>query len=264
MRALSLTQPWASITAAGLRDVISKTWKTDYRGQVLIVANNYRVPQSIEDELPLEWAMRISYAQETGLLEMYDDMPRNAILGYFTLEDIISDYEEDLSVPDSIWDEGLRYRWIIKDIVRFDSPILGAKARSNLFDIEGLNLSNLPKERHSPSLPLPIVEDGIMRMRISPYMLDDMIEMKDDGQDINFWFEDLPELHGAIYQSGLNMKVLKHVEKVVLCDDERRETFKVVRYANGLLSDEEGRIVKIPSYETGEDTAYPIIQFNLR
>ena len=38
MKALSVRQPWAELIVAGLKDVENRTWRTDYRGPVLIHA----------------------------------------------------------------------------------------------------------------------------------------------------------------------------------------------------------------------------------
>ena len=38
MKAITIKQPWASLIAAGLKDIENRTWKTNFRGRVLIHA----------------------------------------------------------------------------------------------------------------------------------------------------------------------------------------------------------------------------------
>ena len=39
MRALNIKQPWAALVADGSKDLEVRTWRTDYRGPVVIVAS---------------------------------------------------------------------------------------------------------------------------------------------------------------------------------------------------------------------------------
>jgi len=39
MKAISVKQPWANMIAAGEKTIESRTWATDYRGEILIVSS---------------------------------------------------------------------------------------------------------------------------------------------------------------------------------------------------------------------------------
>jgi len=39
MKALSIKQPWANLIAAGRKTIETRTWATDYRGEILIVSS---------------------------------------------------------------------------------------------------------------------------------------------------------------------------------------------------------------------------------
>lgn len=39
MKALSIRQPWAWLIAEGIKDIENRTWKTDYRGKLIIHAS---------------------------------------------------------------------------------------------------------------------------------------------------------------------------------------------------------------------------------
>lgn len=38
MKAISIKQPWASLIAHGIKDIENRSWRTNYRGRVLIHA----------------------------------------------------------------------------------------------------------------------------------------------------------------------------------------------------------------------------------
>lgn len=39
MKAISIKQPWANMIAAGEKTIETRTWSTDYRGEILIVSS---------------------------------------------------------------------------------------------------------------------------------------------------------------------------------------------------------------------------------
>jgi ASCH domain len=49
MRALSIKQPWAGLIAAGIKDIENRSWRTRYRGGVLIHASTGRSGRSLSD-----------------------------------------------------------------------------------------------------------------------------------------------------------------------------------------------------------------------
>lgn len=54
MKALTVKQPWAGLIIAGGKDIENRTWRTSYRGRVLIHAAKTPVPYAeIRDCYPL-------------------------------------------------------------------------------------------------------------------------------------------------------------------------------------------------------------------
>ena len=49
MRALSVKQPWAELIARGTKKVEFRTWKVDFRGELLIVASKGRQNETCEE-----------------------------------------------------------------------------------------------------------------------------------------------------------------------------------------------------------------------
>jgi hypothetical protein len=82
MKALSIRQPWAHLIANGIKTIENRTWRTDYRGPLLIHAGARWYDEPVEDierryritiprELPLGGIVGI--ADLVGILEESND-----------------------------------------------------------------------------------------------------------------------------------------------------------------------------------------------
>ena len=67
MKALTIKQPWASLIAHGVKDIENRTWKTKYRGKILIHA-------------AATWDIRSKSRDANDLLttEQYNNIPHNS------------------------------------------------------------------------------------------------------------------------------------------------------------------------------------------
>lgn len=92
MKALTIKQPWASLITAGIKDVENRSWRTDYRG-VMIVHAGAR---------PDDEAMRLH-----GHL-LVDEAPVGAIIGTVRVVDCVRDSESPWAIP-GCW------HWILED-----------------------------------------------------------------------------------------------------------------------------------------------------
>jgi hypothetical protein len=77
MRALSMTQPWATLLAHGYKTIETRSWRTDYRGPLAIHAAKGWPREAME--LCLSEPFR-SCLREAGVKKV-GDLPRGAILG---------------------------------------------------------------------------------------------------------------------------------------------------------------------------------------
>lgn len=142
--ALSLKQPWASLVCIGLKDVENRTWQTDYRGRLFIVASSSNVLPYFEQGLIRQPIMdAIREQQRKGNLPTLNTLPQSAVIGYV---DIVDCTGEDV---DSIWSEGSleegNVNWLLKNAYIFDEPqMVGFKAKLNLFEIPNFDPDNLP------------------------------------------------------------------------------------------------------------------------
>lgn len=129
MKALSIKQPWASLVAAGYKTVECRTWKTNYRGPLLVCASKGDWEDLNDNQKTL--VMPGGYA--LGVVELVDVRP-------MTKADI-----EKAVLPLDMHESALKgYAWHVKklyEIVPF--PI---KGKLNLFNValEEGQLERLP------------------------------------------------------------------------------------------------------------------------
>lgn len=122
MKSLSIKQPWASLVAAGYKTIECRTWRTPYRGSLLICSSK-------------------------GDVEINDGLiaPGGMALGVVELVDILPMTEQDLKtafLPEDWHSEALRgLAWHVKKM--YEIVPFAVKGRLNLFNVD------------TPLVPLP-------------------------------------------------------------------------------------------------------------
>lgn len=117
MKVLSVRHPWANLIVHGIKGVENRTWKTAYRGRVLIHA-----PLKREDNI---------FTKEQAKLAI--DIPpgyKSAIIGSVEIIDCITD-------SNSIWAVLGQWHWILEKPILYSNPVLGVKGKLGLWDYEG-------------------------------------------------------------------------------------------------------------------------------
>jgi hypothetical protein len=128
MKAISLIQPWASLIVMGAKKFETRSWKTEYRGELLIHASS-QLPAQFQKEKFTEGA----YFKD--FIEDLDQLPYGAIIGKVNLVGIYR--TEDLVSPQSLFKDVSinehekafgdyshgRYAWALEDAFRFKMPI---------------------------------------------------------------------------------------------------------------------------------------------
>ena len=99
IKALTIRQPFASLVMAAVKTTENRTWRTNYRGRLLIHAG-------ARDD-------REAMARHGHLL---DDYPRGAILGTVELLDCVRDSESEWALAD-------HWHWQLADPQPFETPI---------------------------------------------------------------------------------------------------------------------------------------------
>lgn len=82
MKALSIRQPWAWLILHGGKDIENRTWKTNFRGRVLIHA-----AKGMTDA---EYAVASRYASRRWIsLPLFEKLPRGGIVGSVEIVDCV-------------------------------------------------------------------------------------------------------------------------------------------------------------------------------
>ena len=125
MKVLTIKQPWASLIIEGYKRFEFRSWKTNYRGDLLIHAG-----KSIDKE---------AYERLKGYLT---EMPLGKIIGKVELTDCIKTtpefFEERLKENKDIYTKSAfkeEYAWKIKVIEKFDETI-EVKGKLGLWNYE--------------------------------------------------------------------------------------------------------------------------------
>ena len=118
VRGLTLTQPWATLVALGLKRYETRSWDTGYRGLVAIHAAK-KFPRD---------AQRLSQAEPflTATNRPPDEFPRGVILCIVRV--LSSVPTMNITPPESpeldFGDFGPgRYAWVLKSVLLFGNPI---------------------------------------------------------------------------------------------------------------------------------------------
>ena len=137
MKALSVTQPWASVICSGVKDVENRNWKpATAPGKILIHATQAKVPSYFESVAD-EFNSIVKNERLMGHIPDYKDMPYGSIIGYVDCYQIVQDSDSYWAQPDS-------YHWCLRDAHLFDEPIPDIKGvRGRLFDVD-IDEDNLP------------------------------------------------------------------------------------------------------------------------
>jgi len=111
MKALSIIMPWAYLIMKFGKDVENRTWRTDYRGRVLIHASKKPSPYTVEI---LQEAFGQAALEKVNCLDM--EKLCGCILGSVEIVDCVKNYNSRWAEPD-MW------HWVLRNPILFDEPI---------------------------------------------------------------------------------------------------------------------------------------------
>ena len=150
VKVLSVRQPWAWLIVAGLKDIENRTWKTDYRGRLLIHAGKEFdwsalrwlsvISQTYPPMIGVMWQILVHFGLDADDVE-YGNPPTlhqeelGALVGSVTLLDIVH-----WSDSDSVWAEPGNWNWqLIAPAAITPVPMPG---RLGLYEIPALALQS--------------------------------------------------------------------------------------------------------------------------
>ncbi len=116
MRALSLTQPWASAIMLGNKRVETRSWGTAFRGQIAIHAAK---------GFP-KWARAFAIT-EHALNRLPTRLPMGAIIGVATIQQVVRTEEivGTISAIERLYGDYScgRFGWVLSDVMALPEPI---------------------------------------------------------------------------------------------------------------------------------------------
>lgn len=160
MKAITIKQPWASLIATGLKDIENRSWKTNYRGRVLIHAAASPVKEGLA---ALNNKQLFDLMQRENWETEFENLPNGAIVGSVEIVDCVQNHP-------SKWAQEGFWHWVLANPVLFPEPITGVKGKLSFWEYDG----DLPQQKEEPEpLPQPKPEP------VQPVRLPTMADMRE-------------------------------------------------------------------------------------
>lgn len=134
MKAITIKQPWASLIVHDIKDIENRTWKTNFRGRVLIHAGIARVNNSLIPKPAFSDDKVCAIIGEMVL-------PQSTIIGSVEIVDCVQNHP-------SIWAEKGVWNWVLANPILFDKPIENVKGKLSFWDYPDISEQNKAHEPH--------------------------------------------------------------------------------------------------------------------
>jgi len=122
MKAITIKQPWASLIVQGIKDIENRSWKTKFRGRVLIHA--------AQSDFNFDGYMTSEFQREF-IKDIKKPYIKGAIIG--SVE--IVDCKKSIDNQNTCWGNMYCYHWILANPIKFDTPI-PAKGKLSFWNFE--------------------------------------------------------------------------------------------------------------------------------
>lgn len=137
MKTLTVKQPWAILIVQGIKPIENRTWRTNFRGRVLIHASANSIPIRNPNSVftSKQWD---SLSECEKAIVISGKSPVSAIIGSVEIVDCVQNHP-------SVWAEQGVYNWVLANPIMFDKPIEAVKGKLSLWEYD---LQEEPK--HAP------------------------------------------------------------------------------------------------------------------
>ena len=148
MKTISIKQPWASLIVHGIKDIENRTWRTNFRGRVLIHAAGFHGRKfSVNLTDAQTKAAFATIAKET----MFGNMPFGAIVGSVEIVDCVINHPSiwaektenyiigmNPKLHEAITGKKIIYNWVLTNPIIYNEPIENVKGKLSFWDYPGI------------------------------------------------------------------------------------------------------------------------------
>lgn len=128
MKAITIKQPWASLIVHGIKDIENRTWRTNFRGRVLIHSSE-KGDRAKYGCLQSEQRQKVLYTPIGSV--NFNDLPFGSIIGSVEIVDCVQNHP-------SIWAEKGVYNWVLANPILYEKPIENVKGKLSFWDYPGI------------------------------------------------------------------------------------------------------------------------------
>lgn len=137
MKALSIKNPWGFLIAKGWKDVENRTWRTHYRGRILIHVSKKLDP--IYKDIFFKSRYQLSDDQFDEMILELNNASTGCIIGEVDIVDVVENHP-------SVWSAKGQFQWVLKNPILYESKIVNVKGALGLWDYQQMNyLKPIPK-----------------------------------------------------------------------------------------------------------------------
>ena len=144
MKALTIKQPWSTLIVDGIKDIENRTWKTNYRGRILIHASEkedlywfdkcnesqYKNIQNYISSVYTKDEYRSTFGSIIGSVEITD-----CVINHPSIWAEKTHYEQTNESNPDLEDTTIIYNWVLANPVKFDKPI-PMKGKLRLWNVD--------------------------------------------------------------------------------------------------------------------------------
>lgn len=124
MKVITIKQPWAEMIVLGIKDIENRTWRTNFRGRILVHAAKTIVPYSeIINYYPLP-------AARNAIREIQNQSPTcitSAIIGSVEIADCVRNHPSE-------WAEEGVWNWVLSNPIKYDKPITSINGKLSIWE----------------------------------------------------------------------------------------------------------------------------------
>jgi len=128
MKAITLTQPWATLIAIGAKRIETRSWRTFYRGPLAIHAAK-TFPEWAREHFEFDPALdqRVCEVLEAADIHGFRDLPGGAVVATCTLVDCVRITPDNVpAAPEFYFGDYTvgRWAWHLSEVKALDMPVL--------------------------------------------------------------------------------------------------------------------------------------------